>query len=74
MQLSEQRYGTPVIESTLVSNVPAATQLLELFQGSSRKEVKSLVAPEQHPRRIVRTVYRRTSRFRAEGKLEKHID
>ncbi len=44
VQLSEQRYGAPVIESTLVSNVPAETQLLELFQGSSRKEVKSLVA------------------------------
>jgi hypothetical protein len=44
VQLSEQRYGAPVIESTLVSNVPVDTQLLELFQGSSRKEVKSLVA------------------------------
>jgi hypothetical protein len=44
VQLSEQRFGAPVIESTLVSNVPAETQLLELFQGSSRKEVKSLVA------------------------------
>jgi len=43
-QLSEQRYGAPVIEGTLVSNAPADTQLLELFQGSSRKEVKSLVA------------------------------
>ncbi len=44
VQLSEQRYGAPVIESTLVSNAPADTQLLELYQGSSRKEVKSLVA------------------------------
>ena len=44
VQLSEQRYGAPVIESTLVSNVPVDTQLLELFQGSNRKEVKSLVA------------------------------
>jgi hypothetical protein len=44
VQLSEQRYGAPVIESTLVSNAPIDTQLLELFQGSSRKEVKSLVA------------------------------
>ena len=44
VQLSEQRYGAPVIETTLVSNVPAETQLLELFQGSGRKEVKSLVA------------------------------
>jgi hypothetical protein len=43
-QLSEQRYGAPVIESTLVSTAPAETQLLELYQGSSRKEVKSLVA------------------------------
>ena len=44
VQLSEQRYAAPVIESTLTSNMPASTQLLELFQGSSRKEVKSLVA------------------------------
>lgn len=44
VQLSEQRYGAPVIESTLVATAPAETQLLELFQGSSRKEVKSLVA------------------------------
>lgn len=42
-QLSEQRYGAPKIESTLVSNVPADVQLLELFQGSKQKEVKSLV-------------------------------
>jgi hypothetical protein len=44
VQLSEQRYGSPVIESTLTAASPAETQLLELFQGSSRKEVKSLVA------------------------------
>jgi len=42
--LSEQRFGAPVVESTLVSNRPVDTQLLELFQGSGRKEVKSLVA------------------------------
>lgn len=42
-QLSEQRYGAPKIDSTLVSNVPADVQLLELFQGSKQKEVKSLV-------------------------------
>jgi hypothetical protein len=42
-QLSEQRYGAPKIETTLVSNVPADVQLLELFQGSKQKEVKSLV-------------------------------
>lgn len=44
VQLSEQRYGAPLVESTLVSNIPVDTQLLEMFQGSSRKEVKSLVA------------------------------
>lgn len=44
VQMSEQRFGAPLVESTLVSNVPAETQLLELFQGSGRKEVKSLVA------------------------------
>lgn len=42
-QLSEQRYGAPKIESTLVSNVPADVQLLEMFQQSKQKEVKSLV-------------------------------
>lgn len=41
---SEQRIAAPVIESTLVTSAPAETQLLELFQGNSRKEVKSLVA------------------------------
>jgi hypothetical protein len=44
VQLSEQRYGAPVIESTLVSNRPADVQLLELFHGKDRREVKSLVA------------------------------
>ncbi|MEX2309437.1 MAG: hypothetical protein WD738_17690 [Pirellulales bacterium] len=44
VQLSEQRFGAPLVESTLVSDRPVGTQLLELFQGSSRKEVKSLVA------------------------------
>jgi len=43
-QVSEQKYGAPEIEATLLSNAPAETQLLELFQGSKRKEVKSLVA------------------------------
>ncbi|HVT27251.1 MAG TPA: hypothetical protein VHE81_04465 [Lacipirellulaceae bacterium] len=42
-QLSEQKYGAPKIESTLVSNIPAETQLLELFQSSKQQEVKSLV-------------------------------
>ncbi len=41
---SEQIYGAPKIESTLVSNIPVDTQLLELFQGSKQPEVKSLVA------------------------------
>jgi hypothetical protein len=44
VQLSEQRYGAPVVESTLVSDQPADIQLLELFQGNGRKEVKSLAA------------------------------
>jgi hypothetical protein len=39
---SEQRFGAPVIDSTLVSDKPADIQLLELFKGSGRKEVKSL--------------------------------
>jgi hypothetical protein len=43
-QLSEQRYGAPVIDSALVASAPVDTQLLELFQGNTRKEVRSLVA------------------------------
>jgi hypothetical protein len=43
-KVSEQRYGVPKIESTLLSNVPVDVQLLELFQGSKQPEVKSLVA------------------------------
>jgi hypothetical protein len=43
-QSSEQRFATPVIDGALVSNVPAAQQLLALYKGESRREVKSLVA------------------------------
>jgi hypothetical protein len=43
VQLSEQRYGAPEIEGKLVSNAPVDTQLLELFQGNTRREVRSLV-------------------------------
>jgi hypothetical protein len=43
VHLSEQRYGAPVIESTLVSDRPVDIQLLELFKGRDRREVKSLV-------------------------------
>jgi hypothetical protein len=43
-QRSEQRYGAPVIESTMTSDTPADIQLLEQFQGNARKEVKSLAA------------------------------
>jgi hypothetical protein len=42
--LSEQRWGAPPIDEKLRSDAPVDTQLLELFQGSGRKEVKSLVA------------------------------
>jgi hypothetical protein len=44
MHLSEQRFGAPVVESTLVTDRPVDIQLLELFKGRDRKEVKSLVA------------------------------
>jgi hypothetical protein len=44
VHLSEQRYGAPTIESTLVSDRPVDIQLLELFKGRDRREVKSLVA------------------------------
>lgn len=43
-QSSEQRYAAPVIDTSLVSNRPVDVQLLELFQGNARREVKSLVA------------------------------
>ncbi len=43
-QSSEQRFATPVVDGTLVANRPADVQLLELFQGNGRREVKSLVA------------------------------
>jgi hypothetical protein len=43
IHLSEQRYGAPVIENTLVSDRPVDIQLLELFKGRDRREVKSLV-------------------------------
>lgn len=42
LQLSEQRYAAPIIESTLVTSAPAEAQLLELFGRKDRKEVKSL--------------------------------
>jgi hypothetical protein len=38
-QLSEQRYGAPVVENSLVSNQPADIQLLELFQSNARKDL-----------------------------------
>ena len=44
VQLSEQRYGAPVVEGTLTSDKPADIQLIELFHGNTRKEVKSLAA------------------------------
>ncbi|HEY3394442.1 MAG TPA: hypothetical protein VGK58_17140 [Lacipirellulaceae bacterium] len=43
-QRSEHLYGAPVVENTMVSDKPADIQLLELFQGNARKEVKSLAA------------------------------
>jgi hypothetical protein len=42
--LSEQRHGAPVVEQSLVPNRPVDNQLLELYQGSGRREVKSLAA------------------------------
>jgi hypothetical protein len=42
VHLSEQKYGAPEIEKTLVSDKPADIQLIELYKGSGRKEVKSL--------------------------------
>jgi hypothetical protein len=43
--LSEQRYGAPVVDTTITSDKPADNQLLELYHDPrNRKEVKSLVA------------------------------
>jgi hypothetical protein len=41
---SEQRFGAPVVDRTLVGDRPIDVQLLELFQTSRQREVKSLVA------------------------------
>jgi hypothetical protein len=43
-QRTEQQYGAPVVEQTLDAKRPVDTQLLELFQSSHKREVKSLVA------------------------------
>jgi hypothetical protein len=44
-QLSEQRYGAPVVDGAITSDKPADNQLLELYHDPrNRKEVKSLVA------------------------------
>jgi hypothetical protein len=43
VHLSEQRFGAPVIEGTITSDRPVDIQLLELFKGRDRREVKSLV-------------------------------
>lgn len=43
-QRSEQLFGAPTVEATLDPTRPVETQLLELYQGSRRREVKSLVA------------------------------
>ena len=69
-QLSEQRYGAPVIESTLVSSAPAETQLLELYQGSSREGSEVARRSQQHLRRLVSTVHRSTARLGSKSQLE----
>ncbi|MEX2091961.1 MAG: hypothetical protein WD971_04745 [Pirellulales bacterium] len=43
-QRSEQLFGAPKVEQTLDPSRPAEEQLLELYQSSNRREVKSLVA------------------------------
>jgi hypothetical protein len=44
VHLSEKKYGAPIVEDTLVSDRPIDIQLLELYKGPDRREVKSLVA------------------------------
>jgi hypothetical protein len=41
---TDQLYGAPAIEQSLDARRPADTQLLELFQSTRKREVKSLVA------------------------------
>jgi hypothetical protein len=41
---TEQQYAAPIIDESLDAKRPAREQLLELFQSSRRREVKSLVA------------------------------
>jgi hypothetical protein len=43
-QRSEQVWGVPVVEQNLDATRPVGNQLLELYQSSRRREVKSLVA------------------------------
>jgi hypothetical protein len=43
-QRSEQLWGVPVVEQSLDTTRPVGNQLLELYQGSRRREVKSLAA------------------------------
>jgi hypothetical protein len=43
-QRSEKLFGAPAVESALDATRPVGEQLLELYQSSSRREVKSLVA------------------------------
>jgi hypothetical protein len=43
-QRSEKLFGAPAVESALDPARPVGEQLLELYQSSSRREVKSLVA------------------------------
>ena len=43
-QLSEKKYGAPAVEAAIDSQRPVEEQLLELYQSSRRREVKSLVA------------------------------
>jgi hypothetical protein len=43
-QKSEQLFGAPAVEAALDPTRPVETQLLELYQSSRRREVKSLVA------------------------------
>lgn len=43
-QRSEKLFGAPAVESALDTTRPVREQLLELYQSSSRREVKSLVA------------------------------
>ncbi len=70
VQLSEQRFGAPVIESTLVSNRAGRESTARIVPGQWPQGGEVVGGAEQHSCWFVPTVYRCAARFGAEGELE----